>query len=88
MTEDRICSVIPTYQHTKASTMLFTLTTTDPTPPSTARPREKESNSCADLAGNDRLVLLAETWGPGFDWLTEDVVYGMFYADCSILDDV
>lgn len=68
--------------------MLFTLTTTDPTPPSTARPREKDSNSCADLAGNDRLVLLAETWGPGFDWLTEDVVFGMFYADCSTLDDV
>ena len=38
------------------------------------------------LYGPDRAAALFTTWGADFEWLTKDVVYGMFYADDSVLD--
>lgn len=51
-----------------------------------AATREKGSQFLTMLYGPERAANLFTTWGDDFEWLTKDVVYGMFYADESVLD--
>lgn len=38
------------------------------------------------LYGPDRAANFFATWGADFEWLTKEVVHGMFYADDAVLD--
>lgn len=51
-----------------------------------AATRDKGSAFLDMLYGPERAATLFTTWGADFEWLTKDVVYGMFYADDSVLD--
>ena len=50
--------------------------------------REKGTAFLTMLYGPERAANLFTTWGADFEWLTKDVVYGMFYADESVLDNL
>lgn len=51
-----------------------------------AATREKGTDFLKMIYGPERAAKLFTTWGADFEWLTKDVVYGMFYADESVLD--
>lgn len=48
--------------------------------------REKGTAFLKKLYGPERAANLFATWGDDFEWLTKDIVYGMFYGDESVLE--
>ena len=48
--------------------------------------REKGTDFLNSIYGPDRTDNMFKSWGANFEWLTKDVVYGMFFADSSVLD--
>ena len=40
------------------------------------------------LYGNERANQMMQAWGPDFEWLTKDIVYGLFYADARVLGNL
>ena len=51
-----------------------------------AASREKGTAFLTMLYEPDRATDLFATWGADFEWLTKEVVHGMFYADDAVLD--
>ena len=40
------------------------------------------------LYSEEQMAAMWNSWGKDFEWLTKDIVYGMFYADDTVLDNV
>lgn len=43
--------------------------------------REKGTEFLRKIYGSKRLETMFKPWGANFEWLTKDIVYGLFHAD-------
>ena len=50
--------------------------------------RERGVQFLRYLYTEEQMAAMWSSWGKDFEWLTKDIVYGMFYADDSVLGNV
>lgn len=50
--------------------------------------RERGVHFLSYLYTSDQMKAMWSSWGGDFEWLTKDIVYGMFYGDDTVLDNV
>lgn len=48
--------------------------------------RERGTDFLRQVYGDERAANMFEKWGGDFEWLTKDIVYGLFHADDSVFD--
>jgi len=60
----------------------------DPMPPSPPANRERGVRFLRHLYTEDQMEAMRSSWGKDFEWLTKDIVYGMFYGDDEVLETV
>ena len=49
---------------------------------------ERGTEFLRKIYGTQRMDAMVKAWGPDFEWLTKDVVYGIFHADDSVLGNL
>ena len=54
----------------------------------TAANREQGVHFLSHLYTEEQMEAMWSSWGGDFEWLTKDIVYGMFYGDDAVLGNV
>ncbi|KAL9066446.1 MAG: hypothetical protein Q9161_007585, partial [Pseudevernia consocians] len=71
-------------EQTGDADLTFTKKSTGLTPAN----RAQGERYLAHLYTQEQMTTMWTSWGQNFEWLTKDVVYGMFWGDHTVLDTV